>query len=194
MIQNSDNHRGSKLLNVLQHDVTAKTSRWRDGLSSYGCEGWHQGIVLSLGTGGWAGLPGVLTRIKMTSEINKHSIPHFRIMGWVQMKLRRECDSSTSQPPVLNTVSRCQLTCACAADLFSLSHSSFSLQRLIMIFFNQIATEDCLGGYKVPSSLPTFHVLLSPLLLYPHFLQVEPTPPTSSPGLVCQRIPRVCGG
>lgn len=63
---------------------------------------------------GGQGFQVFLTRIKVTSEINKHFIPHFRTMGWVKMKLRRERDSSTSQPPVLNAVSRCQLTSACA--------------------------------------------------------------------------------
>lgn len=171
------------------------TSWWRDGLSSYGCEGRHQGIVLSLSAGGWAGLPGVLTRIKMTSEINKHSIPHFRIMGWVQMKLRRECDSSTSQPPVLNTVSRCQLTSACAATLFSLSPCLSLFQGLIMIFFNQIATDGCLGGYKVPSSLPTFMFYSWPYFYMPSSLSPSWTHPShlQSRSCVSEDPQGVCG-
>lgn len=80
----------------------------RDGLSGCGCQGRQWGIVLSLG--GWAGLPGVLN--KKESDIWNYQIFHTTLPNH---GLRGERDSSTSQPPVLTAVSRCQLASVCAA-------------------------------------------------------------------------------
>lgn len=139
---------------------------------------------------GEQGFQVFLTRIKMTFEINKYFTPHFRTMGWVQMKLGKECDSSTCQPPLLNTVSRCQFTPACAALTLSLLH------WCIMIFFNQITSGQ-------------LHWVLAKLYCVYLTFNNPPrlnfcTPSSHSPSLtlpspppvqvLCRRIPRVCVG
>lgn len=100
----------------------------RAGRSGSSCQGQHhQSVITGSGRRVWGGGQGFhvfLTRIKLTSEINKHFIPHFQTMGWVQMKLRGEHDSSTSQPPVPTAVSRCQLNSAWVAFSLSLSDTN----------------------------------------------------------------------
>lgn len=149
--------------------------------------------VITWSRRGEQGFQVFLTRIKMTFEINKYFTPHFWTMGWVQMKLGKECDSSTCQPPLLNTVSRCQFTPACAALTLSLVHWR------IMIFFNQITTEDfteCLQG-SIVSTLRLIIFFLPPLSQLWYALvtlaQSNPAFSTSSPGLVLEDPQGVCG-
>lgn len=149
--------------------------------------------VITWSRRGEQGLQVFLTRIKMTFEINKYFTPHFRTMGWVQMKLGKECDSSTCQPPLLNTVSRCQFTPACAALTLSRLH------WCIMIFFNQITS----GGlhwvltrlYCVHLTFNNFFSSPLPQLLYAlvTLAQSNPAFSTSSPGLVPEDPQGVCG-
>lgn len=128
--------RHSKSLIVWQHYVTTQTPPpQQDGLS--GCNAkescysweWEEEVIQG------AGVPGVSKKNKSDIWINKHFSPHIWTVAGVQMKLGGECDFSTSQPLVLTTVSRCQLTSASPAVMLSFRLSLLSLWHWFMKTF-----------------------------------------------------------
>lgn len=106
------------------------------------------------------------------------------------MKLGGECDFSTSQPLVLTTVSRCQLTSASPAVMLSFRLSTFSLTLIhenILIGYQQKRTLK--ENDKNPSFLPPPFFLLLFLNFYmpSSFSPFPPPPLPTSAQVLCVR-------
>lgn len=115
------------------------------------------------------------------------------------MKLGGECDFSTSQPLVLTTVSRCQLTSASPAVMLSFRLSTFSLTLIhenILIGYQQKRTLK--ENDKNPSFLPPPFFLLLFLNFYmpssfSPFLTPPPPFPPQPRSYVSEDPQGVCG-